>query len=284
MSRFMADHGVEKVPPFYGTLDEFLAANKGPADCAVIATPHNLHAPQAIACMRAGMDVLLEKPMVLNAAEARRVMAVRDETGRLFSVAFPGCYSPAIHKAKELLAAGEIGRVMSIATTLIQPWVRNSTGTWRQVPEISGGGFLFDTGAHAISVMLDLAGADVKELVALQDNRGLVVDVTTVVAGRFKNGVHFTLCAEGGSSLSKSGIMVAGTEGVLTAGFWGEYVRVAKKGAGEKDVEFEGSRGEFERFMLVREGRLANPCPAEFGLRQAKFLEMVRKAVKNNVA
>ena len=281
MTKFAAEKGVKKTPPFFNTIAEFVAGNKGPADCAVIVSPHNLHVTHIVDCMKAGMDVLVEKPMVLSAAEARRVIRARDETGRLLSVAFPGSYSPAVHKAKELIAADEIGEVMSISVYTYQQWRAGTTGTWRQIPKISGGGFLFDTGSHVVNTMLDLAGSDVAALSAMQDNRGTPVEIASVIAGRFKSGVFFTVCAEGNAINCQARITVIGTKGVLITGSWGEQLRLIKPGSNEeKPVEYPGSKGVFEQFLRVRDGKLANPCPAEVGLRFAKFMDMVGAAVK----
>ena len=268
------------VPPFYLTIKEFLAANKGPADCALVLTPHNCHISQITDCMKAGMDVLTEKPMVLSGAEARRAIRVRDQTGRLLSVAFPGSYSPAIRKAKELIAAGEIGNIMSISVYTYQHWREATKGLWRQVPEISGGGFLFDTGSHAVNTMLDLAGSDVKALCAMQDNRGTPVEISSAIAGRFKSGAFFTICAEGNSIHCQARVTVVGDKGVLITGSAGGFLRVIKPDSWhEKDVEFPPSLGVFEQFLRVRAGKLKNPCPAEVGLRFAKFMDMVKAAV-----
>ena len=278
MAKLFTDKG-GKAPPFYNTLDAFLAGNKGPADCALVASPHNMHVSQVIASMKAGMDVLVEKPMVLNAAEARKAMKVRDETGRLLSVAFQGSYSPAIHKAKELIAADEIGKVMSISISMCQNWATITKGMWRQIPEVSGGGFLMDSGSHAVNTMIDLAGADVKVLHAIQDNRGTPVEITSVVAGVFKNSVYFTIFAEGGSDNGGNNVMVVGTKGKLHTDIYGGSLRFQKAGTWEeKPVEYPASKGTFERFLNVRSGKLENPCPAEVGLRFAKFMDMVKKS------
>lgn len=266
-------------PPFYNTIREFLRGNGGPADCAVIVTPHKFHARHAIECMRAGMDVLVEKPMVLNTAEARRVMRVRDQTGRLCSVAFPASYSPAVRKAKQLIAAGVIGDVMSIAGHAHQNWMRASAGTWRQDPEISGGGFLFDTGSHLINTVVDLAGADVRELCALQDDRGAPVEITSAIAGRFRNNIFFSLCAEGNSVNCQARIFVIGTKGVLITDTWGNHLHHIKDGGKEGvPVKFPASIGVWEQFLRVRAGKLDNPCPAETGLRFARLMDLVRAA------
>ncbi|MCL1887491.1 MAG: Gfo/Idh/MocA family oxidoreductase [Kiritimatiellaeota bacterium] len=286
MARHLAERGrAGPHPPFYDTLDGFLADAQNRADCAVVATPHNLHAPQAVACMRAGMDVLVEKPMVLDVAEARRVIRARDETGRLLSVAIPGGYSPAIRKAKELIAAGVIGEVRSVSAVLVEPWTTRTGGTWRQDAAISGGGFLFDSGSHALNTMVELAGAADARTDALhvfQDNRGTPVEVLTLLSGRFANGVYFSLSAEGGGSNYFNRITATGSAGLLHTDSWGTRLGLSKVGEwGENPVEFTPSDGVFRHFMRVRDGKAENPCPAEVGLRCAKFLDKIRETAGN---
>jgi len=58
-----------------------------------------LHFAQATACLEAGLDVLLEKPMVMTADEARALIETRDRSGRLLVVAFQGSLSPQVREA-----------------------------------------------------------------------------------------------------------------------------------------------------------------------------------------
>ena len=83
-------------PPNQPDLRKMLAEYKGKLDAAFIITPHSMHHDQATACLEAGLDVLLEKPMVLNAAEAESLIRTRDRTGKLLVVAFQGGLSPQI--------------------------------------------------------------------------------------------------------------------------------------------------------------------------------------------
>ncbi|MBE0696894.1 MAG: Gfo/Idh/MocA family oxidoreductase, partial [Anaerolineaceae bacterium] len=129
-------------------------------DSAFIITPHAFHFEQTKACLEAGLDVLLEKPMVMNAVEAEKLIQVRDQTGKLLVVAFPGSLSPQIRKAVDLLRSGKMGEILSISGVVWQNWGPGTANTWRQVPEIAGGGFLFDTGAHLLNTVVDLAGVD----------------------------------------------------------------------------------------------------------------------------
>ena len=130
-------------------------------DAVMIITPHALHFEQASAALEAGLDVYLEKPMVLDAGQAVELIRTRDRTGRLLVVGFQGSLSPQVRAASALLRAGKLGAILNIEGVVWQDWQANSAGTWRQDPAMSGGGFFFDTGAHMLNTIADLAGEDV---------------------------------------------------------------------------------------------------------------------------
>jgi len=265
-------------PPFYGTVRELVQA-QGPADAALICSPHKFHFENAKDCLLNGMDVLIEKPMVMNAREARRLIALRDQTRRLVMVAFPGSLSPAIWKAKALIAQGAIGKVSAIAAFVHQAWKTRTTGTWRQIPELSGGGFLFDTGSHMINTVVDLMGADVVSVSALMDNRGTPVEITSSVSGRASNGILFSLAGVGDSIQCISQVVVFGESGLLKTNVWGGNLFIKRSQDPDfTPVPFPKSRGPWEQFLRVREGRRPNPCPPEVGLRFAQLMDMIRKS------
>ncbi len=83
-------------------------------DAATIATPTPQHAPLAIALMEQGVDILVEKPLAMNEAEAQSVVACAEEQGRLLCVGHLFRYHVAIRTAADLIAAGEIGPVLHI--------------------------------------------------------------------------------------------------------------------------------------------------------------------------
>jgi predicted dehydrogenase len=271
-------------PPFYDSIKE-LVRRQGAPDAAFIVTPHKFHLENTRDCLAAGMDVLLEKPMVLNAAEARELIKIRDRTKRLLVVAFPGSLSPAVKKAKQLLRDGAIGRVTHVAAWVHQSWKRNTTGTWRQNPETSGGGFLFDTGSHMVNTVLDLIGEDAVEVAALLDHCGTPVEINSSVSGRFRGGAMFSLTGAGDSIQCISSIMVFGDAGVLETGNWGEKLNIKTLKKPEwHAVPYPKSQGVWEQFLKVRAGKIENPCPAEVGLRFAKFMDMVRESAKTKRA
>ena len=105
---------------------ERFVARFGPElDAVFIVTPHAFHFAQATAALEAGLDVLLEKPMVLTADEAQLLIATRDRTGRLLVVAFQGSLSPQVREASRLLRSGELGPILNISATAWQDWPRS---------------------------------------------------------------------------------------------------------------------------------------------------------------
>ncbi len=108
-------------PPNQPDLSRLLAEYDGQLDAAFIITPHAYHHDQAKACLEAGWDVLLEKPMAMNAAEARSLIETRDRTDKLLVVAFPGSLSAEVRTAVRLLRSGEAARIDLIDDAVAPP-------------------------------------------------------------------------------------------------------------------------------------------------------------------
>lgn len=271
-------------PPNEPNLEALLKERGGEIDTAFIITPHAMHHDQAKACLESGIDVLLEKPMVMTAAEANSLIETRDRTGRLLVVSFNGSLSPQIRAASRLLRSGELGSIMNIHAAAWQSWKLGTTGTWRQNPVMSGGGFLFDTGAHMLNTVSDLAGEDFVEVAAWLDNRGTPVDILGSVMARTRSGAFVTLSACGDAIKScHSDVRVFCTEAILRTGIWGERLEVQRQGQERlMPVRVPASLGQWEQFLRVRAGKMANPCPPEIGLRMAQLWDAIQVSAAQN--
>lgn len=247
-------------------------------DAAFILTPHSLHHDQTLACMEAGLDVLLEKPMVMSADEAQSLIDAADRLGRLLVVAFQGALSPNVQAATEMIQAGKLGRVLNIDGLIWQNWEVQSRDTWRQTPELAGGGFFFDTGAHLLNTVSELAGEPFVQVAAWLDNQGRAVDISGVVMGRLQSGALVTLNACGNTSPScASEIRVLGSEAMLRTGAWGEFLELqVDEESGWQAVDVTPWLGVWERFLLAREGIIDNPSPPTAGLRMAHLWDAIR--------
>ena len=262
-------------------------------DAAYVVTPHVLHFSQANACLEAGLDVLVEKPMVMNAEEARKLIETRDRTGRMLAVAFQGSLLPHVRKGGEMLRSGELGQIQSISGVIWQDWVGLSADSWRIKPEISGGGFVFDSGAHMLNTVSDLAGEDFADVWALLDYQGGPVEVNAVIMGRLQSGVLVTIHACGNTAKScASDIRVFCSKAALRTGAWGESLEILRqqpadwqltglsRDQGWEPVKVRDSRGVWEEFLSAREGVIANPSPPELGLRMALLWDAIRESAR----
>ena len=269
-----------EVPRNEPNLEELLASYGDMLDVAFIITPHVYHHDQAVACLESGLDVLLEKPMVMNAAEAQSLIDVCDQTGRLLTVAFNGSLSPEIRTAAAMLRSGELGSILSVSATVWQNWRDYTDGTWRQVPELSGGGFLFDTGAHMLNTVADLVGEEFVEVSAWRDKRGAPVEINGVVLARLASGALVSLHGSGETVPScASDVRVFCEEAILRTGVWGRWLEILHRGSGEfEPVEIPPSSGVWEQFLAVRSGLVPNPCPPEIGLRMAHLWDSIKES------
>jgi predicted dehydrogenase len=228
--------------------------------------------------MEAGIDVLLEKPMVMNAAEAESLIATRDRTRRLLVVSFNGSLSPQVRRASQMLRNGELGKILNVSAVVWQNWKLLTAGTWRQEPAISGGGFLFDTGAHMLNTVSDLVGEDFTEVAAWLDNYGAPVDILGSVMARTVSGMFVTMNGCGDAIKScHSDVRVFCSDAILRTGVWGERLELQRQGQDRlTPVRVPPSLGQWEQFVQVRSGRMANPCPPEVGLRMARLWDAIQ--------
>jgi len=274
------------VPPNEPDWTRFVTAYADQLDAVVIITPHILHFAQATACLEAGLDVLLEKPMVMTAPEATALIETRDRTGRLLVVAFQGSLSPQVREASRMLQSGELGPILNISAVAWQDWATSTEGTWRQQPEVSGGGFLFDTGAHMLNTVADLAGEDFAQVAAWMEDDGRPVDIRAVVMGRLASGALVTMNACGSAIHScHSDIRVFTTKAILRTGIWGEVLELQRAGAGRlRKVRSVAPVPVWEQFLSVRAGRATNPSPPEVGLRMARLWDAIRASAASGGA
>jgi predicted dehydrogenase len=118
-------------------------------DAILIATPHHILAPAALAALAAGKHVMAEKPIALNEREAGEIEAAAQRAGTCYMAGYSFRYSMAKH-VHDLLAAGVVGEVQAITGAIGFPPL--DVG-WTAFPE-SGGGPLLYVGSHLVDLFL----------------------------------------------------------------------------------------------------------------------------------
>jgi scyllo-inositol 2-dehydrogenase (NADP+) len=131
-------------------------------DLVVLATPNDLHAPQAIAAMHAGKHVITDKPMCLNVAEADAMIAASRETGRLLSVFHNRRWDGDFLTIRRLVEQGLLGELFLIETAWLQTRPPRGWSSERR----RGGGKLLDLGVHLIDQAVELVGVPVMQVYA----------------------------------------------------------------------------------------------------------------------
>jgi predicted dehydrogenase len=201
---FAARHGISRAHSTYEALVEDVAV-----DIIYVATPHSLHASNAMLALQAGKHVLVEKPFSINAREAREVAALAAERGLVVMEAMWTRFLPHMVRIREIVAAGTIGEVRTLV----------AGHEHRQTPDLThrvhdpalGGGALLEVGIYPVSFAWDILGRPT-EVRALGAMSATGVDGQTAILLGYPGGqqalLHASAEAIGGSTAS-----ILGTEG-----------------------------------------------------------------------
>ena len=190
-------------------------------DVVIIGTPNPLHAQQMLRCIEAGKPFIVEKPVVCNQEQLRRVLpALRDCPVKSLSGQVLR-YSEIFETAKALVASGELGRVTSVSSQYVVnavAAVRSQAKPWWRSPE-NDEFAVIGAGVHSIDLMRWLAG-EIAEVHALGE-KAILRDVpyhdTVAATLRFENGAlgsfYLDFSAQRPAAVD---LAVYGTQGTLT--------------------------------------------------------------------
>ncbi len=142
------------VPKWYTDYNEMMANEK--LDCVSVCTWNAAHKGATIAALKGGANVICEKPMAMNAAEAEEMMNTAKETGRLLQIGFVRRFGNDADLVRRFSDAGTLGDIYYAKATYLR---RNGCpGGWFGDKSYSGGGPLIDLGVHVIDLVRYLAG------------------------------------------------------------------------------------------------------------------------------
>ncbi len=191
-------HGIQR---FYDDYNMMLRTEK--PDCVVITTPHSLHAEHAIACMKAGAHVLVEKPVATSFTEAKKMAKAAKKYKKLM-MGLPFDHYPNYTRALDFVREKYIGKITSAHSELSFPGPPRNN--WYYDKKIAKGGAILDVGCYALSRLISIMGP-VRKVSAfvniLLSKRTLVngdkirpgVDDNAVMILEFEGGVFATVKA-----------------------------------------------------------------------------------------
>lgn len=183
----------------YGSFAEMAKAESKRPDgieAVAIVTPNNVHVPAAMAFLNAGIHVICDKPLAMTLAEAKKLKAVVEKTGKVFVLTHNYTAYPMIRQAREMVAKGQLGDIRVVQAEYPQDWLTEdlaATGqkqaSWRSDPKQAGaGGALGDIGTHAYNLARFVSGLELDSLSADMDAfvPGRLLDDNVNVLLRFK--------------------------------------------------------------------------------------------------
>jgi predicted dehydrogenase len=203
-------------------------------DAVVIVTPHTLHFEHGMQALAAGCHVLMEKPMVTESSQAHELAGAVKKAGKVFVVGYNTPCTPEFKYLRHLVRNKELGKLETVTCWLAQDWKRGTTGSWRQDPALSGGGQMYDSGAHLFNSLVWTVEQPVSEVFAFVDNQGTPVDINGTVNIRFADGTLATVTVGGNCPNDGAGMILMFENGRVEIDGWGgSWIRIFKRGEGQ---------------------------------------------------
>ncbi|MER6951933.1 Gfo/Idh/MocA family oxidoreductase [Nonomuraea sp. NPDC000554] len=187
----------------------------GAVDALVVCTPHALHLAPALDAARAGVHVLMEKPMATSLADCDAMAAACADV-----VLFLGHiqhYLPITAIAKRIIDSGELGRPVAIVDRRATDYRPGRRPAWFFDPALAGGGAVMNIGAHCIDRSTWLAGAPAVRVTARLEHRGTPVETEGLLHLQLANGVMATVSVTTGAMPQVDEVEVLCERGTLRA-------------------------------------------------------------------
>lgn len=206
--------------PVRGFTDEAKMMASGEIDAVLIATPHFAHTPIGIAALKAGLHVLVEKPISVHKADCQRLIAAHTSKKQVFGAVFNLRTNPYYKKIRELVRGGTLGEIRRVVWT-VTTWFRSaayySSGGWRATWAGEGGGVLLNQCPHNLDLYQWLFGMPDKVRGFCQFGRFHDIEVEDDVTAYFehKNGMTGVFITSTGEAPGVNRLEISGENGRL---------------------------------------------------------------------
>jgi predicted dehydrogenase len=213
----------------YETYQQMAKAEAGRLDFVSITTPNVIHYEVAKAFLEAGINVFCEKPLCFEIAQAQELRALAQEKGLLFGVMYSHTGNVMVRVAKQMIARGDIGQVISVNAEYVQEWLldklsptESDTGTslsgWRADPAVAGiSNCVGDIGSHIENMIHFLTGLKIKRLLASVNRFGQPLELNSNILVEYDNGANGAYwCSQvAAGHLNDLVVRIYGTQGSL---------------------------------------------------------------------
>ena len=195
--------------------DPLELVSSGLVDAVAIATPHDSHARLATAALEAGLHVLVEKPLALDARDAAALAALARRVDRQLVVGYTFQFTPAARRCREIVRSGVLGELVSISVlfgSVVESFLRGRPADYADAfgyplvsplpstyadPRIAGGGQGQTQATHAAAMLFHVTGARAVEVSALVDTDGSEIELALSASFRLDDGAIGALVSTG---------------------------------------------------------------------------------------
>ncbi len=267
--------GAENLPS-YRDYKEML--KREPLDGVVILSPHTVHYSQINDALESGIHVLTEKPMVCTIQHAKALIRKAEKCGRVLMISYQRHYDPMFRYMRSQIGKGAIGEVQFVQAVLCQEWLRLTRNTWRQVPSLSGGGQLNDSGSHLVDILMWVTAMKVREVSALQMNFDTDVDINAALTLRFENGAIGNLSIIGNAPAWYEDHTIVGSKGAF---YLRQGIGLTQQDARGRCVSVKAPKyagNPDSNFVEAIQGKAQPETPAVCGLRVIEVTEAAWKS------
>lgn len=213
-----------RLKSYPGSIAAFTARDallrSGTADAVIIATPHNDHVPTGIAALKAGLHVLVEKPIASRLSDARRLVAAHRNPRQVFAVMFNLRTDPAYARIQRIVRGGSLGPVQRIGWTFTE-WYRTQayydSSSWRGTWRGEGGGALINQAPHHLDLLQWIFGTPARVAAFCRWGKHHRIEVEDEVTAymEYANGRTASLVFSIGEAPGVNRLEVVGDRGAL---------------------------------------------------------------------
>lgn len=185
-------------------------------DAVFVATPDALHLADTLEAIRHGKPVLVEKPMAMNADEARQMVDAARDAAVILGVAHVMRFEESVRWFRGRIASGAIGKPVLARAAFVAPLI-DSARTWINDPHLATGGPLADVGVHCLDTLRYLLGDEVEAVMAqAQYDSRWVVEASATALFHFASGTLATMSVSARAPYQTL-LEVIGENGMLSA-------------------------------------------------------------------
>lgn len=220
------------------------SAREDKVDFVSITTPNFLHYEIAKAFLEAGFNVVCEKPLCFEVAQAEELVKLAKEKSLLFGVTYTYTGYTMSKVMKEMIAEGKIGQIAAVNAEYVQDWLLDdlspekgaelNLSVWRKDPKYSGiSNCVGDIGTHIENYVHYVTGLDIKRLIATTNKYGHPLDLNANIILEYEGGVNGAYwCSQiAAGRLNGLVVRIYGTEGSLEwEQEWPDQLRYTPKG------------------------------------------------------